>query len=152
MKVVINGYAVEGSPSEIRELLGASAESNGSQSGAGTSDGNPSVWNGENARRFIESLDPDHSGGNQLKLVRYLVEHAKATWEEAYKLIGASGPRAGMEFAGTRACITRNARKTTGNDDANAVVWHKQGNYYYIPSGLRQLLKKAISEINEQAA
>jgi hypothetical protein len=100
------------------------------------------VWTEKRARRLWESLDPRHDGGDQKKLLRFLIENGgRAKEGDLRKHLGI---KKGQELAGVLANLSRNARREAKDDDVKAVVRvYEHGiRVYYIPDDLLQFLRQ----------
>ena len=100
------------------------------------------VWTEKKARHFWDSLDPRHNGGDQKKLLRFLMDNGgKAHEDEVRKHLGT---KKGQELAGILANLSRNARREAKDDDVKAVVrtYQNGDRIYSIPQDLLQFLKQ----------
>jgi len=138
-----DGTIFEGTPEEFNAIRASSGVAqNGHKPPQKPIDGNPLVWDETNARSFWDSLDPRHKGGQQKKLLQFLIKHGgRAAYEEVKKHLEIES---GQELAGVLANLSRNARRETGNRKALVVDWMSdgKGGCYYIPDGVLQLLKR----------
>src|SRR5882762_4257948 len=67
------------------------------------------VWNEKKARKLWDSIDVRHGGGNQKKLLNFLMSNGgHATEDEVRKHLGI---KKGQELAGILANLSRNARR-----------------------------------------
>jgi hypothetical protein len=100
------------------------------------------IWTEKRARRFWDSLDPRNGGGDQKKLLLFLIESGgRAKEGDVRKHLGI---KKGQELAGVLANLSRNARREAKDDDVKAVVrTYEHGiRVYSVPDELLQFLKK----------
>jgi hypothetical protein len=134
--------AIQGkAPGKVAENAAVqAAKSNGKLDESHTS-----VWTFSRAEKLWKGLY-----GQQQKFVKFLVEKGgRATLAEAMKHLGL---KKGVELAGVRSCLTRNARRETGYKQAIVMDWKmgEDGKWYYqlVPE-VHELFKQ-IAE-NEQS-
>jgi hypothetical protein len=133
MKATLNdGTVLEGQPGEIVEAIrelgqryaqAPNARSNPNSHGSSTSS---SVWTEERVRSLWNFLY-----GKQKEFVRFLAQRGgKASIQEVMKELSL---HKSTEVAGLRSCITRNARRETGNKKAELIVWERtpKGEWHY---------------------
>jgi hypothetical protein len=99
-----------------------------------------SVWTMKRARSLWDGLY-----GNQEKLVRYLLENGgTANQTDIMKHLG---QKKGNQLGAVRSCLTRNARRETGYDEADVIKWFqgKDGKWCYklVPE-VHELFKQII--------
>jgi len=146
MKATLSdGTVLEGQPSEIveaiRELAAKNIGGNGSrllhpQAQPAVS----AVWTEARVQTLWNFLY-----GRQKELVRFLVKQGgKATIQEVMTELNL---KKATEVAGLRSCITRNARRETGNKRAALIAWERdpKGNWHYrIAPEILGYLKKLV--------
>ena len=138
-----DGTLFEGTPEEFNIIRGHSGAAQTSHTVAKPiSSGDPQFWNAANAEAFWNSLDPQHNGGKQKKVLRFLIKKGgRATFQEVQSHLGVES---GQELAGVLANITRNARRETDYKKAIAIDWKHDGEgkgFYCIPDDLLPFLK-----------
>jgi hypothetical protein len=101
------------------------------------------VWNEKRARKLWDSIDVRHGGGNQKKLLNFLLSNGgHATEDEVRKHLSI---KKGQQLAGILANLSRNARREAKEDDIKIVVREynaKHMRVYRIPDDVLQFLKQ----------
>jgi hypothetical protein len=137
-----DGTMFDGTPEEFLVIRNqAAGAANGHKNAAKAVNGT-GLWTEKRARHLWESLDPRNNGGDQKKLLRFLIENGGRGKEgDVRKHLGI---RKGQELAGVLANLSRNARREAKDDEVKAVVRiYEQGvRVYYIPDDLLQFLKQ----------
>jgi hypothetical protein len=135
-----DGTTFDGSPEEFLIIRnGASGASNGHKHKAAV---NAGLWTEKRARAFWDNLDPRHGGGDQKKLLQFLLDKGGRAGEgDVRKHLGITK---GQELAGVLANLSRNARREAKDDDVKAVVrtYDKGIRIYNIPDELLQFLRQ----------
>jgi len=138
-----DGTLFEGTPEEYITIHNHSVTAQNGRKAAPKPTNISQVWNEKKARAFWDSLDVWNNGGNQKKLLRFLIKNnGRATDEEIWKHLGLdSGP----QLAGILANITRNARREAKDDDVKVVAWMRDAKgvwSHYILDDILQFLKE----------
>ena len=104
--------------------------------------GDSGVWTEKRARLFWDSLDPRHGGGDQKKLLQFLMDKGgRGSEGDVRKHLGINK---GQELAGVLANLSRNARREAKDEHVKAVVrtYDKGTRVYHIPDDLLRFLKQ----------
>ncbi len=104
--------------------------------------GESGVWTEKRARLFWDNLDPRHGGGDQKKLLQFLMDKGgRASEGDVRKHLGINK---GQELAGVLANLSRNARREAKEDHVKAVVrtYDKGTRVYHIPDELLKFLNQ----------
>ena len=138
MKATLHdGTLFEGTTDEFLIIRDHSSK-NGHKIPASTSN---TVWNEKKARKFWDSLDVRHGGGNQKKLLVFLISNGgHATEHEVRKHLGTTG----QKLKGILANLSRNASREAKDDDVRVVVREYDAKYarvYRVPDDVLQFLK-----------
>jgi hypothetical protein len=101
------------------------------------------VWNEKRARKLWDSIDVRHGGGNQKKLLSFLISNGgHATEDEVRKQLNI---KKGQQLAGILANLSRNARREAKDEDVKVVVREynaKHMRVYRIPDDVLQFFKQ----------
>jgi len=134
-----DGTVFDGTPEEFL-VIRSQSSGNGHQKHANIA--SDSVWSEKRARKLWDSLDVRHGGGNQKKLLTFLIGNGgHATEDEVRKHLGI---KKGQELAGVLANLSRNARREAKDEDVKVVtrIYNaKHERVYRIPDEVLQFLK-----------
>ena len=136
-----DGTVFDGTPEEFLVIRQHTITTNGHK-GATKVLAGAGIWNEKRARLFWDNLDPRHAGGDQKKLLQFLMDKGgRASEGDVRKHLGINK---GQELAGVLANLSRNARREAKDDDVKAVVrtYDKGARIYQIPDELHQFLKQ----------
>jgi hypothetical protein len=136
-----DGTVFDGTPEEFLVIRGHVPGTNGQQNAAKVV-GGAGIWTEKRARLFWDNLDPRHGGGDQKKLLQFLLDKGgRASEGDVRKHLGINK---GQELAGVLANLSRNARREANDDDVKAVIrtYDKGTRIYHIPDDLFQFLKQ----------
>ncbi len=135
-----DGTVFDGTPEEFLVIRQHSGAANGHKNG--TKAVSTGVWTEKRARSFWDNLDPRHGGGDQKKLLQFLMDKGgRANEGDVRRHLGINK---GQELAGVLANLSRNARREAKDDDIKAVVrtYDKGTRIYHIPDELLQFLRQ----------
>ncbi len=136
-----DGTLFEGTAEEFLTIRNQS-DGNGHKPASKASDPEQ-VWSEKKARKLWDSIDVRHGGGNQKKLLNFLMSNGgHATEDEVRKHLNI---KKGQELAGVLANLSRNARREAKDDDVKVVVREynaKHMRVYRIPDDILQFLKQ----------
>lgn len=138
-----DGTVFEGTADEFRIIHPPSTGyANGHRGMRAEPSADSGVWTEKRARLFWENLDPRHGGGDQKKLLQFLMDKGgRASEIDVRKHLGISK---GQELAGVLANLSRNARREAKDDHVKAVrrTYDKGTRVYNIPDDLLKFLKQ----------
>lgn len=135
-----DGTLFEGTPEEFL-IIHQPSHGNGHKVVKADLSSGSGIWTEKRARLFWDNLDPRHGGGDQKKLLQFLMDKGgRASEGDVRKHLSISK---GQELAGVLANLSRNARREAKDDDVKAVIrtYEKGTRVYHIPEDLLQFLK-----------